>query len=216
VSARERILARVRAAASGSRPHPGAFAAGPRDASWEAFAAALGAAAGSAHGPVPRERCAALVSALCAGWADGGRIVATQAALAVLGPGPWRPVPIGAEPRLLADVSVAILVGGTPVAENGAIALDGGEARPRALHVLCEQLVLLVDPDELVPDMHAAIARMPSGALAQHHFTWVSGPSKTADIESTLVIGAHGPRALAAVGVQGLQALQRAASRRRA
>jgi L-lactate dehydrogenase complex protein LldG len=208
VSARERILARVRAAASGSRPHPGAFAAGSRDASWEAFAAALGTAAGSAHGPVPRERCAALVSALCAGWTDGGRIVASSAALAVLGSGPWTPVPVSAEPRLLADVSVAILVGATPVAENGAIALDGREARPRALHVLCEYLVLLVDPDELVADMHAALARMPPGALAQHHYTWVSGPSKTADIESTLVIGAHGPRALAAVGVHGLRGMR--------
>jgi L-lactate utilization protein LutC len=44
---------------------------------------------------------------------------------------------------------------------------------------------------------------MPADALAHHHFTWVSGPSKTADIESTLVIGAHGPRALAAVAVHG-------------
>jgi L-lactate dehydrogenase complex protein LldG len=109
---------------------------------------------------------------------------------------------VGADPHSFADVAVAILVGATPVAENGAIALAGSEARPRALHVLCERLIVLVDPDEVVPEMHAAFARIPDGALAHHHYTWVSGPSKTADIESVLVIGAHGPRALAAVAVR--------------
>ena len=206
MSARERILARVRAAPAGSSPHPGGFYPAPRSASWESFAAALDLVAGVAHGPVARAQCGALVAGLCATWTDGGRILASEAACALLGPGPWAPIPTAADPHSLADVAVAILVGATPVAENGAIALDGREARPRALHVLCERLVLLVDPLDVVPDLHAAFARMPPGALEHHHFTWVSGPSKTADIESTLVIGAHGPRALAAVGVQSLSA----------
>jgi len=227
LSARERILARALAASSGPHPHPGAFAPAVRAATWEAFAAALRAAAGSAHGPVQRERCGALVSELCAAWIHGGRILASDAALAALGPGPWQPVPADVEPHSLTDVAVAILVGATPVAENGAVALDGREARPRALHLLCENLVLLVDPDEIVPEMHAALAAIAPGELAHQSYTWVSGPSKTSDIESVLVIGAHGPRALAVVGVQALRraegesrtgasAAARAASRRRA
>jgi L-lactate dehydrogenase complex protein LldG len=203
MSARERILARVRAAGAGARPHPGPFSPGARDSSWEAFAAALAAVAGEAHGPVARREGGALVARLCDAWSGGGRVVASEAAAALLGDGPWRRIPLDDDPHALADVAVAILVGATAVAENGAIALDGREARPRAVHVLCERLVVLVDPEQVVPDMHAAIARMPGDALAHHHYTWVSGPSKTADIESVLVIGAHGPRALAAVGVCG-------------
>jgi hypothetical protein len=202
MSARERILARVRAAGGGSQPHPGAFARAPRAASWEAFAAALHAAAGSAHGPFARAECGARVAELCASWGLAGRIVASDAARGLLGSGPWQELAPGAKPHSLADVAIGILVGRAPVAENGAIGLDGREARPRALHVLCERLVLLVDPDDVVPDMHAAVARLDSESLA-HHFTWVSGPSKTADIEATLVIGAHGPRALAAVAIGG-------------
>jgi hypothetical protein len=203
VSARERILERVRAVPGGARAHPGIFAPTARAAGWEEFAEALRGVGGTAHGPFPRASCAAEVAALCAGWGAGGRILASAAALAWLGSGPWQAVPTGADPHSLAGVAVAILVGASPVAENGAIALDGREARPRALHVLCERLVLLVDPRDVVPDMHSAVAHMPADALAHHHFTWVSGPSKTADIESTLVIGAHGPRALAAVAVHG-------------
>jgi L-lactate dehydrogenase complex protein LldG len=201
MSARERILARVRGAVRGEGVHPGSFASRALDASWERFASALAGVAGSAHGPVDRERSGALVAELCAAWTTGGRILASEGAEQLLGSGPWQPVPVAADPHELADVDVAILLGRTPVAENGAIALDGREARPRALHVLCERLVLLVDPAEIVSDMHEAVARIPSGALGHHHYTWVSGPSKTADIESVLVIGAHGPRSLAAVGV---------------
>jgi L-lactate dehydrogenase complex protein LldG len=61
----------------------------------------------------------------------------------------------------------------------------------------------LLDTGRLVADMHAALAGLPADALAQHHFTFVAGPSKTADIEGTLVLGAHGPRALAVFGVDG-------------
>jgi len=201
VSARERILSRVRGASRGEREHPGRFTPRARDARWEHFASALEGVAGRAHGPVGRERCGAWVAEHCAARGPGGRVLASEAACQLLGPGPWQPVPVDADPHALADVEVAILVGRMPVAENGAIALDGREARPRALHVLCEELVVLVDPAEVVADMHEAVARMSSDALAHHHYTWVSGPSKTADIESVLVIGAHGPRALAALGV---------------
>ena len=54
--------------------------------------------------------------------------------------------------------------------------------------------------EERVEDLHAAFAALPPDALAGHHLTWISGPSKTADIEQTLVLGAHGPRALAVLG----------------
>ena len=201
MSARERILARVREAVGHAAPAPAPFVPGARRADFAAFAELLVAAGGEAHGPLGPTELGPRVADLCRVWSSGARVLATDAALARLGAGPWQPVRRDAGPHTFADVSVAILCGAFGVAENGAVGLDGHEARPRALPVLCERLVLLLDTHTIVPDMHAALARLGDGALAQHHFTFVAGPSKTADIEGALVLGAHGPRELAVFGV---------------
>ncbi|MEX2206511.1 MAG: LUD domain-containing protein [Myxococcota bacterium] len=201
MTARDRVVARVREAVRHAAPAPAPFVPGARRADFAAFAELLIAAGGEAHGPLGAAELGARVADLCRAWSGGARVLATDAALARLGAGPWQPVPADADPHTLADVSVAILCGSFGVAENGAVGLDGREARPRALPVLCERLILLLDTRAIVPDMHAALARLGDGALAHHHFTFVAGPSKTADIEGTLVLGAHGPRELAVFGV---------------
>jgi len=202
VSARDEILARVRSAVAHGVAAPEPFEPARRRADFAAFAAQLGAAGGSALGPLFARDAAPRVADLCRSWAPGGRVLASDAALLRLGSGPWRPIPTDAAPYALADVSVAILCGALGVAENGAVGLDGREARPRALPVLCERLVLLLETRRLVPDLHAALDGLPEGALAQPHFTFVAGPSKTADIEGELVLGAHGARELVVVGLE--------------
>lgn len=203
MSARERILARVSGAASRVALAPEPFAPAPRRADFPQFAAQLAAAGGEALGPLAPAELSARVAERCHAWAPGGRVLASDAALLRLGSGPWAPVPAGADPHALADVAVAILCGAFAVAENGAVGLDGREAKPRALPVICERLVLLVETRRLLADMHAALASLPESALAHHHFTFVAGPSKTADIEGALVLGAHGPRALAVFTIDG-------------
>lgn len=202
MSARERILARVRAAASHALAAPPRFEPSPRRADFAAFAERLAAAGGEAVGPIASAALGASVAERCRAWAGGGRVLASAAASALLGDGPWREIPHDAAPRDFADVAVAIFVGAFGVAENGAVGLDGREASPRVLPVLCERLILLLDARRIVPEMHAAFAALPEGALAQHHFTFVAGPSKTADIEGALVLGAHGPRELAVFGFE--------------
>jgi L-lactate dehydrogenase complex protein LldG len=179
---------------------PDGFVPGARRADYAAFAEKVVAAGGEAHGPLESDALALRVADRCRTWSGGGRVLASSAALARLGAGPWQPIPED-DPHALADVAVAIFCGALGVAENGAIGLDGREARPRALPILCERLVLLVETRQLVADMHAALARLPDGWQAHHHFTFVAGPSKTADIEGELVLGAHGPRELAVFGV---------------
>jgi L-lactate dehydrogenase complex protein LldG len=99
-------------------------------------------------------------------------------------------------PHELADVDIAILPGQFAVAENAAVWVDDRDLPHRVLYFLCQHLVLVVPANEIVDHLHAAYERL-AGAFAERVFgVFISGPSKTADIEQSLVIGAHGPRSL--------------------
>lgn len=104
-----------------------------------------------------------------------------------------------ADPHELDGLDVAVLPGEVAVAENGAVWVDGAALPHRALFVVCEHLVLVVPAAGVVADMHAAYARL--GARAAGYATFIAGPSKTADIEQALVVGAHGARSLTVIVV---------------
>jgi L-lactate dehydrogenase complex protein LldG len=95
-------------------------------------------------------------------------------------------------PHTLAGVDLAVLPGELAVAENGAVWITETGLRHRALFVLTQHLALVVPASRLVNDMHEAYekVRLPRPGYG----CFVSGPSKTADIEQALVIGAHGAR----------------------
>lgn len=199
MSARERILARVREGAPRGTPHPGRFAPAPQPAGWDAFAAVLRAVGGEPHGPVAPGRIADAVKTLLAGWRAAGRVVAEPRALARLGPGPWQAA--SGDPHDLADVTAAIVPGCLGVAESGAVLVEAGSAACAALPFLCERLVLLLPVTAILPDLHAATERLAARGTLPPRAVWISGPSKTADIEQALVLGAHGPLAAAVVGI---------------
>lgn len=201
-NARERMLRAIRSSVSHTVAHPGAHPAPPLDASWSSFCSVLVSVGGEAQGPVPRAELSAVALARATSWATGGRIVAEPSAAALLGGvSAIEIADANAVAASFADVAVAIVRGELGVAECAAVAVLGCDAPQRALLFLAERVLLLLDASRVVADLHSAFRALPPNALADPHVTWISGPSKTADIEQTLVFGAHGPRALAVIGV---------------
>jgi L-lactate dehydrogenase complex protein LldG len=98
------------------------------------------------------------------------------------------------DPHELADVDVGIVRARFGVAESGAIWLTQEDLVVDALGFLSQHLIVLLDPNEIVPDMHAAYRRVRLNETAFGCF--MMGPSATADVEATLVHGAQGARSL--------------------
>lgn len=106
------------------------------------------------------------------------------------------------DPHALADLWLVILPGAFAVAENAAVWVDTQALPHRALFVIPDHLALIVPTAAVVHDMHAAYARL--AGRAPGHGVFLSGPSKTADIEQALVIGAQGARTCTLVLVDAL------------
>ena len=98
------------------------------------------------------------------------------------------------DPHILEDVELAIIRAEFAVAENSASWISARSAAERVLPFICQHLVILVQKDAIIPTMHKAYERI--GGLEYEYATFIAGPSKTADIEQSLVLGAHGPRSL--------------------
>lgn len=89
----------------------------------------------------------------------------------------------------LDGTDVAIVKGCIGVCENGAVWIQQ-DLEQRAVYFMAEALVILLDHRDLVNNMHEAYKRIDTGEYGYGIF--ISGPSKTADIEQALVLGAHG------------------------
>ena len=94
----------------------------------------------------------------------------------------------------LDDLDLLVLQGEFGVAENGAIWITDDNFPMRVLPFITKHLVLVIDKTEIVPYMHQAYTRLKD---VDYNFgLFLSGPSKTADIEQALVIGAQGALSL--------------------
>ncbi len=98
------------------------------------------------------------------------------------------------DPHELERLDLFVAKGQFAIAENGAVWVSDAQVPHRALWFIVQHLVLIVPADQIVHNLHQAYQR-----LRFDHAEFgllIAGPSKTADIEQSLIIGAHGARSL--------------------
>ena len=98
------------------------------------------------------------------------------------------------DPHELEPIDFAVMAGQFGVAENAAIWVTDRDVKLRAIYFITKQFTLVINATSIIYNMHQAYDRL---NFDRGEFgAFIAGPSKTADIEQSLVIGAHGPRSL--------------------
>ena len=103
------------------------------------------------------------------------------------------------------DVRSGITACDALIAQTGSILLTARSAGGRALSVLPPHHVVIATADQLLPDLPAAfeLLYVKYGDNYPSFATFITGPSRTGDIERILVLGAHGPRDLTILLIWG-------------
>lgn len=99
-------------------------------------------------------------------------------------------VPPGAEFQALAACDLGVTEVDFALPETGTLGLLSGPDKPRAVSLLPRVYLALMNPSALRADLHQAFAE----ARQQDYLIFITGPSRTADIELTVTLGVHGPR----------------------
>ncbi len=100
-------------------------------------------------------------------------------------------------PAELEDVDVGVVRGRFGVAETGSVYLSETELGVNAIGFLSQHFVILLDPSEIVGNLHHAYQH--AGFREARYAVLMTGPSATADIEGILIQGAQGVRSLTVV-----------------
>ena len=95
------------------------------------------------------------------------------------------------DPHSYQDIELALIKAHFSVAENGAVWLTEEVMGQRIIPYICQHLAVIVHAESIVPTLHEAYEKIGTGNYGFGGF--IGGPSKTADIEQALVLGAHGP-----------------------
>lgn len=107
---------------------------------------------------------------------------------------------IGLEPRVstgpaeVRDQPLGLAIARATIAETGSSLLVEPTVEGRSVTLMTDTLIVLADPEALVPSlMEVAPILREVSANGASYATFVTGPSRTADIERTLAVGVQGP-----------------------
>ncbi|NJD26367.1 MAG: lactate utilization protein C [Betaproteobacteria bacterium] len=205
MSARDEILGRVRRGlgkgdAAGRRAKAEALLAapvrGPQPAIGGELVARFVARAESLTSTVSRVAAASEVPASVAAWLAAQGLDSYCVATADVGDLPWSAAGIAAAVRSAQDADMVGITGCyCAIAETGTLILLSGPETPASVSLLPETHVAVVPAERVVATMEDAFALLRSErpGFLPRAVNLVSGPSRTGDIEQTIVLGAHGP-----------------------
>ncbi|WP_426484783.1 LutC/YkgG family protein [Flavobacterium sp. 2] len=118
------------------------------------------------------------------------RIVTTLSELSEIASLDWT----NDDPHSLKDVELTVIKTHFGVAENSALWVTDDILGQRVSPFIAQYLAIIVNKENIYPTMHQAYEKI--GNQEYGFGTFIAGPSKTADIEQSLVLGAHGARSL--------------------
>jgi L-lactate dehydrogenase complex protein LldG len=204
--AREAVLARVRAALGRTGPDDEARAAahayiaarrqGPRPAMPADLVRRFVERARDMSSTVERVASFDDVPAAVARYLDAGSSLRSAIGWPAFAGLSWREHDIEFEARpATGDDAIGLTGCFCAIAETGTLVFVTGAATPSATFLLPDTHVAIVRADQIVSGMEEAFAhiRRECGTMPRA-VNLVSGPSRTGDIEQTIVLGAHGPR----------------------
>ena len=192
MASRESILAAVRAARPPAVARPDVRLIATDSASNDDDVREFSVASEAAGACVVRGARADLTSLIASVYASDGRQVS---ALDLIEANAERLLP-----HSFADTDVFVCEGVVGVAENGAVWLPLSRLRHRSALFLATNVIIVLDEARVVRDLHVAYEVI--DPAAEGFGVFVAGPSKTADIEQSLVIGAHGAKSLTVLLVE--------------
>ena len=120
----------------------------------------------------------------------GKRMITTIPELSKIATMNW----LNVYPHLLENVELTLVKAHFGVAENSALWVTDDILGQRVSVFIPQYLAIVVNKKDIVATMHQAYDRI--GNQEYGFGTFIAGPSKTADIEQSLVLGAHGARGL--------------------
>ncbi|HEV7534739.1 MAG TPA: LUD domain-containing protein [Acidimicrobiia bacterium] len=180
------------------------------------FAEVLTAVGGRAHGPLPVDEALDLLVGLARERAGGAAVAVSTgdpvmqklgvaerlaaAGLDVLAPDDvfWR--------ERLAEAGVGITGAVAAAAASGSVGVACGPGAPRATSLVPPAHICVVFEGTMVEDLAEALGRLlpvPDSTALPSNLVWVSGPSRSADLELVLTIGVHGPASVDVIVVEG-------------
>lgn len=114
----------------------------------------------------------------------------------------YLPIDLSPTKKSAASAEVGISEADFAIADTGSIAMNATSATSRLVSALPPINIMILDTNKILPDMNALFTKLNRAEMS--YISFITGPSRTADIERVLTIGVHGPKRLIVVAVDNL------------